>query len=130
MVKVIDGKDTALGRLASYAAKEALKGEDIIIINCKDVIITGNKKNIKKEFKEKRNRVGSGQKGPKISRLDYQIIKRAIRGMLPNYRTGKGRIALKRIKCYDYKPEGYKKEEEISIKKDNLNGIKIGEIKK
>ncbi len=46
-MKIIDGKDAVLGRLASYAAKEALKGEEVIIVNCKEVIITGNKKDIR-----------------------------------------------------------------------------------
>ena len=65
MTKIIDGKNAILGRLASYTAKEALKGEEIIIINCDQIIITGNKKNIKEKFEAKRNRVGSSQKGPK-----------------------------------------------------------------
>ena len=38
-LKIIDGKGTILGRLASYAAKEALKGEEIVILNCNEVII-------------------------------------------------------------------------------------------
>ena len=45
MIKIIDGKNTVLGRLASFAAKEALKGEEIVVLNCEQVIITGNKKN-------------------------------------------------------------------------------------
>ena len=49
-IKVIDGKGAILGRLASYAAKEALKGEEIVILNCEEVIISGNKQMIKKGF--------------------------------------------------------------------------------
>jgi len=130
MVKIIDGKNAVIGRLASYAAKEALKGEDIIVVNCRDVLITGNKKNIKKEFEEKRKRVGSGQKGPKISQLSYQIVKKAIRGMLPNYRIGREKIALQKIKCYDDEPEEYKEKEKISMKKEVIKSIKIRDIRK
>jgi len=130
MVKIIDGKNAVIGRLASYAAKEALKGEDIIVVNCRDVLITGNKKNIKKEFEGKRKRVGSGQKGPKISQLSYQIVKKAIRGMLPNYRMGRGKIALQKIKCYDDEPEEYKEKEKISMKKEVIKSIKIRDIRK
>ena len=43
-MKIIDGKGAILGRLASYAAKQALKGEEIVVLNCEEVIITGNKK--------------------------------------------------------------------------------------
>ena len=58
-MKVIDGKNTVLGRLASFAAKEALKGEEIKIINCEQVIITGNKEFIESDLKQKRSRVGT-----------------------------------------------------------------------
>ncbi|MFC1682394.1 50S ribosomal protein L13, partial [Nanoarchaeota archaeon] len=99
-MKIIDGKEAILGRLASYTAKEALKGEEISIVNCEKVIISGNKKNIKEKFEEKRQRVGSGQKGPKISRSMDKIVKRVIRGMLPNHREGRGKETYKRIRCY------------------------------
>ena len=65
---IIDGKNAILGRIASYAAKEALKGEEIVIVNCENVIITGSKQDVKEDYLEKRGRVGSAQKGPKISR--------------------------------------------------------------
>ncbi|VVB83514.1 50S ribosomal protein L13 [uncultured archaeon] len=99
-MKILEGKDAVLGRIASYAAKEALKGEEIAIVNCEQIIITGNKKNIEEELEAKRKRVGSTQKGPKVSRISEKRVKRVIRGMLPNYRTGRGRVALKKIKCY------------------------------
>ena len=31
-MKIIDGKNAVMGRLASYAAKEALKGEEVVEI--------------------------------------------------------------------------------------------------
>ncbi len=98
MKKIIDGSNMVLGRLASYVAKESLKGEEIAIVNCSEVVITGNKEDIKEKFKEKRSRFGSSQKGPKHSRKSEKIVKRAIRGMLPNYREGTGREAWKRIR--------------------------------
>ena len=67
-MKVIDGKNAILGRLASYVAREALKGEEIAIVNCEQIIITGNKQNIIEDLEAKRKRVGSTQKGPKVSR--------------------------------------------------------------
>ncbi|HUW43395.1 MAG TPA: 50S ribosomal protein L13 [Bacillota bacterium] len=99
-MKIIDGKNAVLGRLASYVAKEALKGEEIVILNSDKVIITGNRKNIEEHFEEKRSKIGSGQKGPKVSRNTERIVKRAIRGMLPNFRKGRGKIAYRKIKCY------------------------------
>lgn len=99
-MKYIDAKGAVLGRLATFAAKEALKGESITIINCDQAIITGNKKTTELEFKEKRSRVGHSQKGPKHHTNSEKIVKRTIRGMLPDHRTGRGREAFKRIKCY------------------------------
>ena len=126
-MKIIDGSGMVLGRLASYVAKESLKGEEIAIINCSDVIITGNKEKIKEEFLEKRLRVGSSQKGPRHSRKTEKIVKRTIRGMLPNYREGRGREAWKRIRCYDKIPKELGEKEIIKLKKENK--IKINKVK-
>lgn len=117
-MKIIDGKDARLGRLASYAAKQALKGEDIIVLNCGDIIITGNKKNIREEFKAKRGRVGSGQQGPKYSRSIDKMVKRTIRGMLPNHRKGRGKIAYKKIKCYVGTPAEFQESKKEILKED------------
>ena len=111
--------------------KESLKGEEIAIINCSDVIITGNRKRIEEEFLEKRSRVGSSQKGPKHSRKTEKIVKRTIRGMLPNYREGRGREAWKRIRCYDKIPKELEKNEAIKLKKENkIKPNKIQEFTK
>ena len=117
-MKIIDGTNAILGRLASYAAKEAIKGDEIVILNCDKVIITGNKKNIEANFKSKRGRVGSGQKGPKYSRNSEKIVKRTIRGMLPNHRQGRGKEIYKKIKCYVGIPKEYKESKKISSGKD------------
>ena len=128
-MKIIDGKETILGRLASYAAKEALKGEEIVIINSEKIIITGRKENIQKEFSEKKGRIGSAQKGPKYSTPNEKIVKRTIRGMLPNYREGRGREAYKRIKCYVGIPKEFEKVDKISLTKDKkLKFLELSKI--
>lgn len=118
MKKIIDGTNSVMGRLASYAAKEALKGDEIVVLNCDKVIITGNKDNIKQDFHEKRSRVGSSQKGPKHIKTSERIVKRVIRGMVPNFREGRGREAFKRVKCYNGVPEEFKNVKTIVIAKD------------
>jgi large subunit ribosomal protein L13 len=128
-MKVIDGKNAVMGRLASFAAKESLKGEEISIVNCEQVIITGNKKFIEKDMQHKREMIGSGQKGPKISRTSEKIVKRAIRGMLPDHREGRGREAFKRIKCYVGIPPEFKDSKKISFNdEDKLKYIKVKEL--
>ena len=119
-MKIIDGKNATLGRLASYVAKETLRGEDIVVLNCEQVIITGDKGHIKKIYQEKREKIGSGQKGPKYPRRADLMVKRTIRGMLPNHRKGRGKIAFRKIRCY----VGIPKEFEASKK------ILAGKIKK
>jgi ribosomal protein uL13 len=118
MAKVIDGKNAVLGRLASYAAKEALKGEEIIILNCEKIIITGDKQKTKSDFEKKRGRVGGGQRGPVHAKTSEKIVKRTIRGMLPNYREGRGRIAYKRIKCYVGIPKEFEEVKKIVAGKE------------
>lgn len=128
-MKIIDGKNAILGRLSSYAAKEALKGEDIIILNCEQVIITGNKKRIQKDFEERRGRVGSSQKGPRISRTSEKIVKRAIRGMLPDHRKGRGKVAYKRIKCHVGIPKEFQDAKKIvGGKEKRTKFIQVKEI--
>ena len=130
-MKVIDGTNAVLGRLASFVAKEALKGEEIKIINCEKIIITGNKKSIEKEFFETRNRVGTRQIGPKVSRVSEKIVKRTIRGMLPDHRQGRGRQAFKRIMCYNQVPQELKDLKTISLnEKEKKKYIEVKEISK
>jgi len=130
-MKIIDGKETILGRLASHVAKESLKGEEVAVVNCEKVIITGSRKNIEAEFFEKRHRHGQSQKGPKPSKLGERMVKKTIRGMLPNYREGRGREAWKRIKCYTGIPkefEGKKMEKVKSDKKSKF--VRIEDVSK
>jgi large subunit ribosomal protein L13 len=130
-MKVIDGKNAVMGRLASYSVKEALKGEEIAIVNCEQIIITGNREFIEEDMQKRREMIGSGQKGPHISRTSEKIVKRAIRGMLPDHREGRGRDAFKRIKCYVGIPPEFKDSKKISFNnEDKLKYIKVKDLVK
>ncbi|MAG10961.1 50S ribosomal protein L13 [Candidatus Pacearchaeota archaeon] len=130
-MKIIDGTNAVLGRLASYVAKESLKGEEFVILNCDQVIITGTKKNIQGKFEERRSRGGSSQKNPVHIRSSEGIVKRAIRGMLPDHRSGKGKIAFKNIKCFNKIPKEFKEAKKITAGKEKPNKfIQIKEISK
>jgi len=125
-LKIIDGTGTVMGRLASHVAKGALKGEEFAVVNCADVIITGNKKMIEQEFAEERSKFGSSQKGPKHHRTSEKIVKRCIRGMLPNHRLGRGKEAFKRIKTYSHVPKEF--EGKNFIKLEQGTKIKINKV--
>ena len=80
---------------------------------------------------EKREKVGSGQKGPKHSRLNEKIVKRAVRGMLSNHRKGRGKEAYNKIKCHVGVPKEFKDSEKINLDTGNkIKFIKVGEIYK
>ena len=131
-MKIIDGTDATLGRLASYTAKEALKGEEITILNCEKVLVTGSKNNFIQGIVAKRGRVGTTQKGPKYSVSIDKIVKRTIRGMLPNARrSGRGREAHKRIRCYIGIPKEFEnaKIEKLEKREETISH-RLGDIMK
>jgi large subunit ribosomal protein L13 len=124
---IVDGKGMSMGRLASFVAKQALKGEEVQVINCEKVLITGKFETTKKEFEVKRNRIGHSQKGPKHLKSSERIVKRAIRGMLPNHREGRGAIAWKKIRCYNSVPKELEGKEITQL--DKVKKIKYSEVK-
>jgi large subunit ribosomal protein L13 len=129
MVKTIDANGLILGRLATAAAKLALCGEQIQIINCEKTAISGSLSKVEKM--KKLRSMGSPFKGPFYPKSPERIVKRAIRGMLP-YKQERGRQALSRVKCYISKPEELKTDEMISIpgaSKDKLVAIKSLQLK-
>lgn len=97
---VFDGKEAIFGRLASEVAKNILRGNSVDIINCEDIIVSGNKQAFLKNIIEKKKMgEGSSLKGPNYSRLENKLIKRMIRGMLPWDRP-KGKDAYRRLRCH------------------------------
>ena len=129
---IIDAEGTVLGRLASFVAKKALQGDEVVILNSEKAIITGKKKDILQDYLKKL-RLGHGvQKGPLFSRKASLIFKRAIRGMIGRKKT-KGREALRRVRCYEGIPEKYSKTEKMSsekFQKQALNFITLEELSK
>ena len=104
-----------------------MKGEDINIVNCNEVIITGNLKTTEKAFERKRDMFGHSQKGPKHPATSEKIVKRAIRGMLPNHREGRGKIAFQRIKCYNKVPAEFEGKEMFKL--DSPRKVKYSLVK-
>ena len=100
---VIDAKDVALGRVASKAASMLRGkhkatytphidcGDNIIIINAKDVLLTGNKLNNKKYYDHSRYVGGLRERTAKEMKEKYpeEMMERAIKGMLPKGRLGR-----------------------------------------
>ena len=53
MVTVIDGKGLIYGRLASNVAEMIMAGEEVVVLNAEQIIITGERSEILKDFKNK-----------------------------------------------------------------------------
>lgn len=129
---IIDGTNKVLGRLASFAAKKALEGEEVIILNCENIVVSSNKDFLLDHYKQKQER-GHPYHGPFFPKLPDRIVRRTIRGMLP-YKKERGRKAFKKVKCYLGIPIDYKsrKPESIKIpdvtKYKTLNYLKLREI--
>lgn len=96
-MEIIDAKDAVLGRVASQAAKLAVKGEEVRILNAEQAVLSGNKAMTLAEYKLMTN-IGSRYHGPFTYRRPDLFVKRTIRGMLP--RGASGRDALRRILAY------------------------------
>ncbi|MDD5191793.1 MAG: 50S ribosomal protein L13 [Candidatus Nanoarchaeia archaeon] len=119
---IIDATNAIFGRLCSFVAKKAIEGHEIIIVNSEHTVITGNKSDIiEKYLKLRRMGGGSSIKGPKYSNVPYMMLKRGIRGMLPDFRRGQGKIAFSRIKCFNGIPEEYKNEKMVKSGKTKPN---------
>lgn len=104
---VIDAENAVLGRLASFAAKQALQGKKVVIVNSEKAIVVGSKENIVNSYKITRMKGGASLKGPLFPSSAERILKRTIRGMLP-YKKGRGRKALKSVLCYNSIPDEFK----------------------
>ncbi len=130
---IVDATDTRLGRLASYVAKKALNGEEVVVVNAEKAIISGNEEDVKRRYKTRRD-IGDRYKGPFFPRMPDRIVRRAIRGMLP-YKTNRGRCAYRRVKVYISVPSEFegKKFERLEWTKDKLKHQKfvyVGELAK
>ena len=100
--RVIDGSGHILGRLASIVARMLLNGENVIIVNAEKIIVSGKRKRVIDSYKllfkvtTLRNPYKSGIRRP---RSPENIVRRAIRGMLPYYKP-KGRQAYRRLRVF------------------------------
>ena len=121
-MKIYNGEGIILGRLAAAAAKDALLGEEVRIINCEKIIVSGKKTNTFQLAKARRDRKGYPLKSAKHSRLPERYVRRTVRGMLP-WKFSRGKEAFKRVMCYRGIPEEFAGKESISIKKASVKKL-------
>ena len=110
---IIDAQDAVLGRLATKIAtvlrcKHKLtylpykdNGDYIVVINAKNIAVTGNKLNDKIYYKHT-GYIGNMKKTPLSKALTKNpsfVIKNAVKGMLP--KNPLGRDMIKKLKIFD-----------------------------
>ena len=128
---IIDATDTILGRLASYAAKKALLGEEVFVINSEKAIISGRKAFVIDKYLNDMSR--GTYKGPFIPKVPNMLVRRTIRGMLPHHKY-KGKNAYHKVKCFVGVPELLKDKKAEKIKGANISKlpylyyINVGEL--
>lgn len=120
-MKVIDGENAIVGRLAAYSAKKALENEEIVIVNAERTVISGNPKSIIEKYHKRRMQQNKAnpEHSPKWPRRPDLMLKRIIRGMLPKHRK-RGKEALRKIKVYLGKPKEFENTEKFTFNSDKL----------
>jgi large subunit ribosomal protein L13 len=119
---VIDANNAVLGRLASFAAKQALLGKKVVIINCAEAVVTGRRGSVIEEYRDIRQKGGASLMGPFFPKNPERIVKRTIRGML-SYKQGRGNDAFSRVMCYNQIPEQYKNVKKIIAGKEKKTNV-------
>lgn len=122
---IIDGKDMIVGRLATFAAKELLKGNQVVIVNAEKAVITGRRESIFEEWDAwmRTRNLANPRKGPFHHRYPEDILRRAVRGMLP-YHKAKGRKAYRRLKVYRGIPDELSGKEMVRVEEADAQGLK------
>jgi len=121
-MKVYNGENMILGRLAARVAKDALLGETVRVVNCENVVVSGKKENVFADMQQRRDRKGYPTRSAKHVRLADRFVRRAIRGMLP-WKQTRGKEAFDRIMCYTGVPEELEGKELIIIEDSNVKKL-------
>ena len=121
-MKIYDAKGIVLGRLASHVAKDALLGEDVVVVNCEAAVISGSRRLLFVNQKRRREKRGYPLAGVRIHRSSDRFVRRAVRGMVPWTKT-RGREAFKRVMCHIGVPKEAEGKEMISLAKESVSKL-------
>ncbi len=120
-MKIINGENLVLGRVASRVAKAALLGHEVALLNCEKLIITGSKSNIMAHQHSMAERKGKPEKGLFYETRADRFVRKVIRHMLP--KNARGLTAYHKIKCFIQVPEALKASPAETFEADNLNKL-------
>ena len=121
-IVIADCKGHMVGRLASVVAKELLNGQRIVLVRAEEANLSGSlyrHKVLWERFLKKKHNTNPSRGGPFHQRAPKEMIKRAIRGMIP-HKTSRGAAAMSRLKVYEGVPHPYDKKQVIPQALRNL----------
>ncbi|MGN1044925.1 MAG: 50S ribosomal protein L13 [Candidatus Methanomethylophilaceae archaeon] len=123
MVTVIDGKNAVLGRLGSLVAEKIMNGEEVVVLNCESIVITGEKEAVFADYKARFDRGEcKSRKGPFYPRRADLLFKRSVRGMIP-WTTTSGRNAFRRLHAYVGTPKQFAEGYDITVEEQAMKKI-------
>ena len=105
---LIDATNLIMGRVASYAAKKALRGSTVVVVNAEMAIVSGKKLSIVSEGRTRleTRTLASQYKAPVHPRRPDTYLRRVIRGMLP-WKLSRGKAAFRRVKVFIGTPQEF-----------------------
>ncbi len=128
-VKVFDAANAVVGRLAAKAAKAALLGDTVVIINAEKAVITGDRRTVIDAYKarQKIRTSYNPRKGPFHPKRPDTFVRRVVRGMLP-WPKPRGKAAYKRVRVYIGVPDEYAEVEPIVLEGAQYRSLKMKRI--
>ena len=127
---IIDATDKSLGRVATEVARllrgkhkptftpNVDTGDNVIIINCKDVVLTGNKMN-SKMYRHHSGYIGGMKETPASVMLEKNPEKAmtlAVKGMLPHTSLGRKMATKLRVYAGSEHPHAAQNPEVLEVK--------------
>ncbi|MDI1495331.1 MAG: ribosomal protein L13 [Cenarchaeum symbiont of Oopsacas minuta] len=118
---VIDASGHIAGRLASHVAKMLLQGHRVSLINCENIMLSGTRSMIIKEYRDflEISSILNPKHGPFHPRRPDTIITRMVRGMLPRKKPS-GKTAFGRLRAYVGLPSHLRHIDSIRLKKAEI----------
>lgn len=115
-ITYIDGTGLVLGRLSSWIAQRIMSGENIVVVNAQDMLVSGKRKYLINSYLQRRSRAThtNPKRGPFFPRMPDRILRRTVRGMLP-WKTRSGKTAFRKLSAFIEVPENLSNQEFQSI---------------
>ncbi|HEW63660.1 MULTISPECIES: 50S ribosomal protein L13 [Fervidicoccus] len=115
-IVIVNAENLILGRMASKIAKMLLTGKRVVVVNAEKAMISGERNMVIEGYKKLwsvRTLRNPDKQGPRRPQSPRNIVKRAVRGMLP--RKPKGKEALSNLKVYIGIPKEFHGKEMIKF---------------